>query len=191
MTPIGDRLKMLRQRAGLSQAQLADRLHVSQSAIANWEINLRQPQLDTGRMLADFFHVPLLYMLGETDDENAYATTVDRLMELRALYGTDAIADALDVEPEDVTRMMDAGDELTLEQLDALRRRFGYTLDSLRGLTPELVLERDEEMWQLREEFRRTPELRTLFNTARSARPEDLRRAISIIEALKKESENV
>ena len=191
MTPIGDRLKMLRQRAGLSQTQLADRLHVSQSAIANWEINLRQPQLDTGRMLADFFHVPLLYMLGETDDENAYATTVDRLMELRALYGTDAIADALDVEPEDVTRMMDAGDELTLEQLDALRRRFGYTLDSLRGLTPELVLERDEEMWQLREEFRRTPELRTLFDAARNARPEDLRRAISIIEALKKESGNV
>ena len=39
-----DELKRLREAAGLSQVQLALRLGVSQSTVANWEIGRRAPQ---------------------------------------------------------------------------------------------------------------------------------------------------
>ena len=47
-TPFGERLYVLRQQAGLSQQQLADRLGISQRAYAHWERNpvaLRPDQL--------------------------------------------------------------------------------------------------------------------------------------------------
>ncbi|MFY9570228.1 MAG: helix-turn-helix transcriptional regulator [Blastocatellia bacterium] len=47
-TPFGERLYTLRQQAGLSQQQLADRLGISQRAYAHWERNpvaLRPDQL--------------------------------------------------------------------------------------------------------------------------------------------------
>jgi transcriptional regulator with XRE-family HTH domain len=47
-TPFGERLYTLRQQAGLSQQQVADRLGISQRAYAHWERNpvaLRHDQL--------------------------------------------------------------------------------------------------------------------------------------------------
>jgi transcriptional regulator with XRE-family HTH domain len=47
-TPFGERLYTLRQQAGLSQQQLADKLGISQRAYAHWERNpvaLRADQL--------------------------------------------------------------------------------------------------------------------------------------------------
>ena len=53
-----DRLKDLRLRHKLSQAQLAEAIFVSRSAIAKWENGLGYPSEDSLQALIDFFCVP-------------------------------------------------------------------------------------------------------------------------------------
>ncbi len=53
-----DRLKELRLRHNLSQAQLAEAIFVSRSAVAKWENGLGYPSEDSLQVLIDFFCVP-------------------------------------------------------------------------------------------------------------------------------------
>ena len=59
------RLKELRTGAGLTQAQLAKQLGVTQSTIGNWESGCRVPRTETARKVAAFFGVSTDYLLGE------------------------------------------------------------------------------------------------------------------------------
>ena len=51
-----EKIKWLRRQSGLSQAQLAQRLHVSRAAIAKWENDNGLPDVENLKALADFFH---------------------------------------------------------------------------------------------------------------------------------------
>ena len=64
MADFGMRLKELRQNAGLSQEQLANRIHVSKAAISNYELYNRNPSPDILVKLARIFHVSTDYLLG-------------------------------------------------------------------------------------------------------------------------------
>lgn len=66
------RLKELRKKAGLSQAQLAKEFNVAQNTISQWELGLRSLDVDTVSKLADFFGVSIDYLLGR--DETASQT---------------------------------------------------------------------------------------------------------------------
>lgn len=50
-------LKRLREKEGLSQAQLADRIGVSQAAISYFESGEAMPRPMTLKVVADYFHV--------------------------------------------------------------------------------------------------------------------------------------
>lgn len=43
---IGGNLKKLRVAQGLTQDQLAEKLHVTRQAVSNWERNVSHPDLD-------------------------------------------------------------------------------------------------------------------------------------------------
>ena len=64
MNIFGTRLKELRQQAGLTQVQLAERIHVSKAAISNYELFERNPSPDILIKLARIFHVTTDYLLG-------------------------------------------------------------------------------------------------------------------------------
>lgn len=64
---VGQRIAFLRERRGLSQAALADKLNLSQSSVAMWESGQRGMKGDTLTLLADFFGVSSDYLLGRTD----------------------------------------------------------------------------------------------------------------------------
>ena len=68
MNTFVDRLKRLRNEAGLSQEQLAERLQLSRPAIGHYETGFRKPDLDTLQCIARFFDVSTDYLLGRTDD---------------------------------------------------------------------------------------------------------------------------
>ena len=53
----GNRLCALRKAAGLSQAQLGERLHVTNKAVSKWENGRAMPGLDIVRQLADILSV--------------------------------------------------------------------------------------------------------------------------------------
>jgi transcriptional regulator with XRE-family HTH domain len=50
--PFGTRLRSLRERAGLSQAQLAEKVGTDQTHVSRWERNVAAPDLATVRQLA-------------------------------------------------------------------------------------------------------------------------------------------
>ena len=62
-----DRLKELRKDKGLSQMQLALELHISQSAIAKWELEKTEPTASAIIAIAAYFHETTDYVLGVTD----------------------------------------------------------------------------------------------------------------------------
>ncbi len=64
MQDFGKRVKELRQRAGLTQQQLAERILVSKAAISNYELYERNPSPEILIKLARVFHVSTDYLLG-------------------------------------------------------------------------------------------------------------------------------
>ncbi len=61
---ISDKIKQLREQAGLSQAQLAKRLDVTRSSVNAWEMGLSAPTTQYIVALARMFHVSADYILG-------------------------------------------------------------------------------------------------------------------------------
>ncbi len=64
---LGGRLKTLRAATTLSQEQLAQRLFLSRSCIANYEADKRHPSIDMIERISDYFKVSPSYLMGETD----------------------------------------------------------------------------------------------------------------------------
>ncbi|MDY2629067.1 MAG: helix-turn-helix transcriptional regulator [Lachnospiraceae bacterium] len=60
----GDRLKLLRTQAGLTQKQLAERIGATKSMISYYELQERQPSSVSLRKLSEVFHVSTDYLLG-------------------------------------------------------------------------------------------------------------------------------
>lgn len=59
-----DMLKYLRNREGLSQRALAERVGLSASTISMYEVGAREPDFETEETLADFFNVDLNTLRG-------------------------------------------------------------------------------------------------------------------------------
>ena len=60
---LGARIAALRRQAGISQAVLAQFLHVSASTIGMYEQGRREPAADCIVRIAQFFHVSTDYLL--------------------------------------------------------------------------------------------------------------------------------
>lgn len=72
-----NRLKEIRQEKKLSQKDLTKKLNISQQAINLYEKGDREPKLETWQKLADFFNVPVDYLLGISKDRSTL--TIDDL----------------------------------------------------------------------------------------------------------------
>ena len=60
-----DRLKELRIRKGLSQADLANAIGLSKSAVSMYERGERYPDQDTLDIICDYFNVDMNYITGK------------------------------------------------------------------------------------------------------------------------------
>lgn len=64
MVNFGNLLKDLRQQAGLTQKQLAERLWLSKATVSYYEQSLRYPSPEILVKIANIFHVSTDYLLG-------------------------------------------------------------------------------------------------------------------------------
>ena len=64
MKIFGERLRELRLDKGLSQKELAEILHVSQSVIADWERNIMETDFEMLAKIARFFDVKSDFLIG-------------------------------------------------------------------------------------------------------------------------------
>ena len=67
MSILGERIRVLRLKRGITQVQLADALNLKRSAIGNYERGIREPDLDTLEAMADFFDVSMGDILGRDE----------------------------------------------------------------------------------------------------------------------------
>lgn len=64
---LGQRIKYLRMQKNMTQEQLAEVIGISRSALSMYELNQREPDLNTIIKFADFFQVSTDYLLGRLD----------------------------------------------------------------------------------------------------------------------------
>lgn len=67
---IGKRIKEMRAKWSLSQADLANKINVTLDTVKNWEQGYNYPTIDTLVQLAHFFHCDFDYLLGKQDTPN-------------------------------------------------------------------------------------------------------------------------
>ena len=63
--PIAEKIKAARNRAGMSQQELADKLYVSRSAVAKWESDKGLPDIENLKAIAALFGMTLDELAGE------------------------------------------------------------------------------------------------------------------------------
>lgn len=61
-------LRVLREEFGLSQQKLADLFNLSQQSIYKYENNLAEPDFQTIRQFANYFHTSVDYLIDYTDN---------------------------------------------------------------------------------------------------------------------------
>ena len=76
---LGTRIASLRQNCGLSQAELAQKLHISTSTVGMYEQGRREPSVDTLISLSRIFGVSLDYLLSGRPDTIRAVAALHRL----------------------------------------------------------------------------------------------------------------
>lgn len=67
MNHIADRIRYLRDKAGFTQTDLANRLGISRSAVNSWEMSLSSPSMVNIIEMTQIFHVSADYLLSTSD----------------------------------------------------------------------------------------------------------------------------
>ena len=85
MSQVGDNVKALRIRAGLSQNKLARLAGISQPALSAIEKDVKNPSSTTLGMLASALHVTVAELIGETESGAYSAEERQLIMDYRVL----------------------------------------------------------------------------------------------------------
>lgn len=62
---VGMRIREVREQSGMTQEELARRVHVSRSSVESWEIGQTYPSLDSCVELSKTFHVSTDYFFSQ------------------------------------------------------------------------------------------------------------------------------
>ncbi len=73
---LGSIIRKLRTDNGINRKQLADSLGITYHALAKYETDDREPDYNTLKKFADYFKVPLDYLLGLTNNPTPYSISV-------------------------------------------------------------------------------------------------------------------
>ena len=65
MNRFSQNLRRVRCQAGMTQQQLADRLHVTRQSVSSWELGRTEPDFETAGRLAEIFGTSVSSLLGE------------------------------------------------------------------------------------------------------------------------------
>ena len=103
-----ERLKALRAKAGISQAEIAKKIYISQPAYAKYEIGTSTPNPETLAAIANILNVSVDYLLGKTPEASkAGYIRIPVLGRVAAGIPIDAIEEIID--GEDISADMAAG----------------------------------------------------------------------------------
>lgn len=90
MRTLGEKIRELRKKKGLSQEELAFEIDISRQTVSKWESDSMQPTTENIRALCDFFEVTSEYFIGE-DRSTTVAETVATKADMSEKSETKAI----------------------------------------------------------------------------------------------------
>jgi len=64
---LGEKIQILRKQQGMSQEQLAEKMHISRQAISRWELNESMPDVENLIKLSNLFDVTVDYLVKDSD----------------------------------------------------------------------------------------------------------------------------
>ncbi|MCH5314567.1 MAG: helix-turn-helix transcriptional regulator [Eubacterium sp.] len=73
---MGERIKELRKKSGMTQMDLAKKLGVTKGTISTWETGSRSPNYDVVDQMCEMFRASMDYLMGRTD-VNSYRDMTD------------------------------------------------------------------------------------------------------------------
>lgn len=114
----GNRLKQLRNKKGLSQKELTERLNINRSTYARYETSATQPDYETLERLADFYEVSVDYILGRTDNPSN-EQTFNPLKEIEKIANNFGIKDLSFYDIEEWKNF-------TKEDVEDIKKHFEY-----------------------------------------------------------------
>lgn len=82
MSVLKNRLKQIRQKKGLSLAEVGNGVGLATNTISRYENGKREPKLETWQKLANFFNVPVSYLQGIDVDEIIEQVNFEKLSPL-------------------------------------------------------------------------------------------------------------
>lgn len=77
---LGTRIKQLRKEQNMSQADLANATGLKKSAISMYELDAREPNIETLEILADHFNVDMNYLIGRSSTTGLILQEDERLL---------------------------------------------------------------------------------------------------------------
>lgn len=77
---IGTNIRKLREKSGLTQPQIADKVNVSKQSISNWETGLKAPRMGALQKLADIFGVSIGDITDEHPVEKSVPEQINRII---------------------------------------------------------------------------------------------------------------
>ena len=98
----GQRLRIFRKRAGLTQGELAELIGISEITIRRWELDQRQPRMEEIKKLAEVLHVSETELCND-DVNNSFGARL-RALRKRAGLTQEQLAEAVGVHINNVSR---------------------------------------------------------------------------------------
>lgn len=102
----GRKLKNLREKKGLLQKELGDKLNISASTIGMYEQDRRDPDFETLKKIANFFNVTTDYLLDNTNNTDMDEELKEKEALKKLLQKTGFMAGDEDLTDEELERLI-------------------------------------------------------------------------------------
>lgn len=110
-----ERIKIARERIGITKAEAARRLNLSKIGYCRYEYGERTPSIQTIEVIARCFHTSVDYLIGETDDMRPDCIIVSK-KESPVLF--ELISSLQDTNDESIKRLFAYYNAFTKEEMD-------------------------------------------------------------------------
>lgn len=102
----GKKLKFLRERNGLTQEQLANKFNLLKSSISMYENNVRLPNVEIIKDLANYFNVSIDYLLDNEEKNKIDEELKEKEVLKKALQKSGFMKSNEDLTDEELDRLM-------------------------------------------------------------------------------------
>lgn len=160
-----ERLKELRKEYSLTQQELADKIGVVRTAIANYETGRTIPDADTLSLLAKIFNTTTDYLLGNSDIRNPYKMVnrqklAQLIIELRNKkgYSQRKLAMISGISNSTISRIENATSDADPETLRKLAPYLGISYETLMEAAGYIESESNKEYIEFKGEQNQLPD---------------------------------